>query len=199
MNDVLFHSTNTFPETKDYVPSAALQYLPALVKTIRSAQDAQNEPLKKVIKLWSEKNYFTSEGFKQITEEPFTEEISIAEEDKLERTPLIKPSILGNLGDPHWLLPVSCMLEVVVPLPATIMFALIDRRKPRIIINRSFPRMLKRSSYPPPRTRKSLHGSKVSRIQCMIGSLWRKREAKGRNLMVRDGILLFGVGLSRDG
>lgn len=199
MNDVLFHSTNTFSETKDYVPSAALQYLPALVKTIRSAQDAQNEPLRKVIKLWSEKNYFTPEEFKQITEEPFTEEISMAEENKLERTPLIKPSMLGNLGDPHWLLPVSCMLEVVVLLPTPIMFALIDRRKPRIIINRFFPRMLKRSSYPPPRTPKSLHGSKVSRIQCMIGSLGRKREGKARNLMVRDGILRFGVGSSRDG
>lgn len=125
INDVLFHSANTFRETKEYVASAALQYLPALVKTIRSAPDAQAGPLRKVIKLWSEKNYFSAEEFKQITEEPLTEDKPREEEDKVERKPLMKPSMLGNLGDPHWLLPVSCMLEVVVPLQTSLLFRVI--------------------------------------------------------------------------
>jgi hypothetical protein len=119
MNDVLFHATNTFREQKGYVVSAALQYLPALVKSIRSAPEASAEPLDKVIKLWSEQKYFSTEEFVQITEVPLKEEKSVQqqEEKKVERKRLlVKPSMLGNMGDPHWLLPVSCMLEVMVPL-----------------------------------------------------------------------------------
>jgi uncharacterized protein YfkK (UPF0435 family) len=145
VNDVLFHSANTFRETKEYVASAALQYLPALVKTIRSARDAQVEPLRKVIQLWSEKNYFSVEEFKQIAEEPLTEDKPREEEDKMERKPLIKPSMLGNLGDPHWLLPVSCMLEVVVTPQLSLLFPhCINDRNPLIIINRSFRQWSKR-------------------------------------------------------
>ena len=145
MNDVLFHATNTFHATKAYVSSAALQYLPALVKTIRSAPEAQSEPLDKVIELWSEKKYFTPEEFGQITEEPLREEKSVEQEDKVARKPLVKPAMLGNMGDPHWLLPVSCMLEVVVLSPPLSKF---DVRNTRIITSRYSPRMSKRSNYP---------------------------------------------------
>jgi len=145
MNDVLFHATNTFRETKAYVSSAALQYLPALVKTIRSAPEAQSDPLDKVIALWSEKKYFTPEEFGQITEEPLREEKSVEQEDKVTRKPLVKPAMLGNMGDPHWLLPVSCMLEVVVLSPPLSKF---DVRNTRIITNRYSPRVSKRSNYP---------------------------------------------------
>jgi hypothetical protein len=116
MNDVLYHATNTYSDTKSFVASASLPYLPALVKSVRAAANAQTEPIDTLLKLWSEKKYFNNEDFGQIVGErakETKEEFQIREN---ERQPLVKPSILGTTGDPHWLLPVSCMLEVIVHL-----------------------------------------------------------------------------------
>jgi hypothetical protein len=114
LNDVLYHATNTFSDTKAFVPSATIQYLSALVKSVHSAPNASNETLDKVLKLWSNKQYFSNDEFAQISDKPVKESSRI--ENEPERTPLVKPSMLGTNGDPHWLLPVSCMLEVMVHL-----------------------------------------------------------------------------------
>ena len=71
-----------------------------------------DETLDKVLKLWSDKHYFSDDEFAQINDKPVKE--SSRMENEPERKPLVKPSMLGTNGDPHWLLPVSCMLEVMV-------------------------------------------------------------------------------------
>jgi len=110
MNDVLFHATRTLQDTKAFVPSATTQYLPGLIKSTQSADDARTDKLNKVFKLWMEKAYFSEEELSQITQNPIT----AAPETPAESKPLEKPALLGRTGDPHWLLPVSCMLEVMV-------------------------------------------------------------------------------------
>lgn len=110
MNDVLYHATRTLQDTKAFVPSATTQYLPCLIKSTQSAQDARTDKVNKVLKLWTEKGYFNEEELSRIIEKPVT----TASEKPVESKPLVKPSMLGRSGDPHWLLPVSCMLEVMV-------------------------------------------------------------------------------------
>src|SRR5437762_13744850 len=114
LNDVFFHATNTFRDTNAFVPSATIQYLSALVKSAQSAPNARSETLDKVLKLWSDKRYFSDDEFAQIGDKPVKGSTSMGNEP--ERKPLVKPSILGMKDDPHWLLPVSCMLEVMVCL-----------------------------------------------------------------------------------
>jgi len=106
----LFHATRTLQGTKAFVPSATTRYLPGLIKSTQSAEDARTDKLNKVFKLWMEKAYFSDEELSQIIQNPITE----ATERSAESKPLEKPVILGRTGDPHWLLPVSCMLEVMV-------------------------------------------------------------------------------------
>jgi CID domain len=117
INDVLYHATNTFRDSKSFVASAMVQYLPALVNSVRSAPSARTETLDKVLKLWSEKQYFSTDELARITGEPVKEITTEIEEKQPERKPLVKPKMLGVNGDPHWLLPVSCMLEVMVLHP----------------------------------------------------------------------------------
>ena len=116
INDVLFHATNTYSDTKAFVASASLPYLPALVTSLRSAPNARSETIDTLLKLWSEKKYFNNEDFAQIVGERAKETKEEFQKREDERTPLVKPSVLGTSGDPHWLLPVSCMLDVVVRL-----------------------------------------------------------------------------------
>src|SRR5271154_4750772 len=116
MNDVLYHTTNTYSNTKSFVASASLPYLPALVKSVRAAANAQTEPTDILLKLWSEKKYFNNEDFGQIVGERAKETKAEFQKREDERKPLVKPSILGTSGDPHWLIPTSCMLEVIVRL-----------------------------------------------------------------------------------
>ena len=124
MNDVLYHATNTYSDTKSFVVSASLPYLPTLVKSARAALNARTDPIETLLKLWSEKKYFGDDDFAQIVGErpkETKEEFKKREDD---RKPLVKPSLLGTKGDPHWLLPVSCMLEVIVrPQPFSILMA----------------------------------------------------------------------------
>jgi CID domain len=111
MNDVLHHATTTLSDTKAFVASAATQYLPNLLKSTQSADDARLDKVTKVLKLWTEKAYFNDDELSQIMEKPIT----TTAEKPVESKPLVQPSMLGRAGDPHWLLPVSCMLEVMVP------------------------------------------------------------------------------------
>lgn len=117
LNDVLFHAKTTFRGSKEFVGPATVQFIPVLLKWIHSAPNARIDVVEKVMKLWSDKNYFTDEEFAQIRGEEFirasTEEVETVEE----RNVLVKPTMLGTSGDPHWLLPVSCMLEVMVLSP----------------------------------------------------------------------------------
>ena len=112
LNDVLFHSANTFRDTTTFLSSATMQYLPALLKSVQSAPNSRPETIEKVLKIWSEKNYFSDEEFSKIFDKP--RESTTITENEAARKPLVKPTILGTNGDPHWLLPVSCMLEVMV-------------------------------------------------------------------------------------
>lgn len=111
INDVLFHATNAYGDTKTIVPSATIQYLPALLKSVQSAPNPRPETINKLFKLWSEKRYFSDEEFARILNKP---QESVTVEKEAERKPLVKPTTLGTNGDPHWLLPVSCVLEVMV-------------------------------------------------------------------------------------
>lgn len=139
MNDVLFHATNTYSDTKDFVASASLPYLPVLVTSLRSAPSARTETIDALLKLWSEKKYFSNKDFAQIVGERAKETKEEFQRREDERKPLVKPSMLGTSGDPHWLLPVSCMLEVIVRL---IRFTT-NGRIIQIIINPSLLQMLK--------------------------------------------------------
>jgi hypothetical protein len=65
-----------------------------------------------VLKLWREKAYFNDDELSQIMEKPVT----TTTEKPVESKPLVPPSMLGRAGDPHWILPVACMLEVMVTL-----------------------------------------------------------------------------------
>jgi hypothetical protein len=114
LNDVLFHATNTFRDTKAFVASAAVQFIPALLKAIHSAPHPRMDLVEKVLKLWSEKHYFTDGEFTWIRGEKVKQTSTEEAETQPERNTLIKPSMLGTDGDPHWLLPVSCMLEAMV-------------------------------------------------------------------------------------
>src|SRR5208282_2150069 len=99
LNDVLFHATNTFSDTRAFVPSATIQYLSALVKSAQSAPNARDKTIDKVLKLWADKHYFSDDEFAQINDKPVKE--SSRMENESERTPLVKPSALGTNGDPH--------------------------------------------------------------------------------------------------
>jgi hypothetical protein len=114
LNDILYHATNTFRDTKAFVASATVQFIPILLKTIYSAPQPRIDLVDKVLKLWSEKRYFTDDEFTRIRGEEgkptSTEEV----ESQPKRNTLVKPTMLGTDGDPHWLLPVSCMLEAIV-------------------------------------------------------------------------------------
>ena len=114
LNDVLYHATNTSRDTKAFVASAAVQHLPALVRSVKSAPNYRVGPLDRVLGLWSEKRYFSDEEFAQIAGEQIKQTIAQPEIKEPERIPLVKPEMLGSDGDPHWLLPVSCMVEVMV-------------------------------------------------------------------------------------
>ena len=111
MNDVLHHATRTLHGTKAFVPSATTQYLPNLLKSTQAAEDARADKVMKVLKLWTEKAYFNDDELSQVMEKPITTTTGKSAKSK----PLVKPSMLGRPGDPPWLLPVSCMLEVMVP------------------------------------------------------------------------------------
>jgi len=113
LNDVLYHATNTYKDTKSYFPSAILQYLPALIKSIQAAPNAHFESLDKVSRIWSDKNYFTEDEYSQIFGERPNQSKESTHAQK-ESEPLVLPNTLGNEGDPHYLLPVSCMVEVMV-------------------------------------------------------------------------------------
>jgi hypothetical protein len=67
-----------------------------------------------LLKLWSEKKYFSKEDLAQILGEPAKETQEEFQKREDERKPIFMPSMLGTSRDPHWLLPVSCMLEVIV-------------------------------------------------------------------------------------
>lgn len=114
LNDVLFHSINTFKDAKAFVVSATMQYLPALVKSVQSAPNATAETTDKLLKLWSDRHFFTDDEFSQIRDN-LVKRIAPTENEP-ERAPLVKPPTLGTNGDPYWLLPVSCMLQVMVRL-----------------------------------------------------------------------------------
>jgi len=114
LNDVLHHSTNTFRDTKAFIASATVPYLPALVNSVKSAPNYRAEPIDKVLKLWFEKRYFSDEEFAQVTGEQVKRVVTEVQVKEPERKPLVKPARLGTTGDPHWLLPVSCMVEVMV-------------------------------------------------------------------------------------
>jgi CID domain len=113
MNDVLHHATRTLHDTKAFVPSASTQYLSNLLKSTQSAEGARADKVTKVLKLWTDKAYFSDDELAQIAEKP----LAATTEKPVESKPLVKPSMLGRAGDPHWLLPVSCMLEAMVPPP----------------------------------------------------------------------------------
>jgi CID domain len=117
MNDVLYHAANTFRETKAFIASAAVQYLTVLVRSVKAAPNAYNEPLDKIIKLWSEHSYFSPEELATVAGEHLKSTSIDARQKETERPPLQKPRMLGTTGDPHWLLPVSCMLQVIVSQP----------------------------------------------------------------------------------
>lgn len=118
VNDVLFHVTNTFREEKSYVAPATLQYLPVMVKAVRSAPDAHVDPLNKVLRLWKDNRYFSDDEIaRMMYGEAKEQRVETRENDQAGRKPIVKPETLGTNGDAHWLLPVSCMLEVMV-LPA---------------------------------------------------------------------------------
>jgi hypothetical protein len=89
-----------------------MQYLPTLIKSVESAPQARPEPIEKLLKLWSDKHYFSDEEFSRISDRP--KEITTSTITEEVRAPIVKPTMLGATGDPHWLLPVSCMLEVMV-------------------------------------------------------------------------------------
>lgn len=118
LNDVLYHATNTFHDMKAFVASATVQHLPALVRSVKSAPNYRVGPLDKVLGLWSEKRYFSDEEFVLIAGEQVKQTIVQPEMKEPERIPLVKPEMLGTDGDPHWLLPVSCMVEVMVSRPS---------------------------------------------------------------------------------
>jgi hypothetical protein len=114
LNDVLFHATNTFRDTKAFVASATVQFIPPLLKAIYSAPHPRIDLMDKVMKLWSEKRYFTDDEFTRIRGDKVKPIPTEEAETQPERNALVKPTILGTDGDPHWLLPVSCMLEAIV-------------------------------------------------------------------------------------
>jgi hypothetical protein len=112
LNDVFLHATTT--ETTLNIAPSTVSFLPAMVRSVQSAPDAQVEPVNALFKIWAEKSYFSDEEYTQITGQPpkkMKEDVSPTE---LERKTLVKPASLGTKGDPHWLLPVSCMLETMV-------------------------------------------------------------------------------------
>jgi CID domain len=114
LNDVLFHSVNTFQQTKSFVAPSIVAFLPAIIKSVQSAADARVDSLDKLFQLWAENKYFSEEEYIQVTGQP-AKEIPVETTPKEpERKKLVKPTSLGTHGDPHWLLPVSCMLETMV-------------------------------------------------------------------------------------
>ena len=113
LNDVLYHATNTFRQSKSFIPSATVQYLTPLLNSVKSASSARSEPIDKLLRLWSEEKYFTDEEYAQVTGLPPKTGVSTGKVE-VEQKQLVKPAMLGVPGDPHWLLPVSCMLDVVV-------------------------------------------------------------------------------------
>jgi hypothetical protein len=114
LNDVLFHSTNTMRETKSFMPSSMVQFLPAIVLSVQTAPDAAGDPLDKLFKLWAEKRYFSHDEYLQVTGRSAKEMTAPSGQVELIQKDLVKPASLGTKGDSHWLLPVSCMLEAVV-------------------------------------------------------------------------------------
>jgi hypothetical protein len=115
LNDILYHATNTFRDTKAFVASATVQFIPALLKTIYSAPQPRIDLVDKILKLWSEKRYFTDDEYTRIRGEKVKQTSTEEAESQPKRNTLVKPTMLGTDGDPHWLLPVSCMLEAIVP------------------------------------------------------------------------------------
>jgi hypothetical protein len=109
LNDVYFHASNTYGETKRFIPSASSQFLTSLFSSVKSAPNAQPKQMDRLLRLWAEKQYFSSEVFATIAgvNMPVA---SVPEE----RPQIHKPAILGCVGDPYYLLPVSCMIEVIV-------------------------------------------------------------------------------------
>lgn len=114
LNDIIFHAVNTYRDTKSFIPSATTQYLTPLLNSVKSAPNTRSEPIDKLLKLWSEKRYFTEEEYSKITGLPMKATTASISEDQPKRKPLVKPAMLGMSGDPYWLLPVSCMLEIIV-------------------------------------------------------------------------------------
>ena len=110
----MFHASNTFRETKGFVASATVPYLAALLKSVRSSPNAQMDLVDKVLKIWAEKQYFSDEDFAQFKGDHMKQSPMTSKMKETERKPLVKPGMLGVNGDPHWLLPVSCMLEAMV-------------------------------------------------------------------------------------
>jgi hypothetical protein len=118
LNDVLFHSVNTFQETRSFVASSTIAFLPAIVKSAQSATDARVDSVDKLFQLWAANKYFSEEEYIKVTGQHVKDTPTEAtpKEQEPERRELVKPKSLGKRGDPHWLLPVSCMLETMVSL-----------------------------------------------------------------------------------
>jgi len=101
-----------------------VQYLPALVKSIQAAPNARFESLDRVSNIWYDKNYFTEDEYSQIFGER-PKQSTQAAKTQSESKPLGLPSTLGNEGVPHYLLPVSCMVEVMVCSLSVVIWILI--------------------------------------------------------------------------
>jgi hypothetical protein len=116
LNDVFFHATTTYGDSKCFMMPATTQYLPSLVLSVKSAPEADPKQVDKLLRLWDEKHYFPSDVFITITGGT-----SSSSNIPAQRTPIQKPKSIGHIADPYYLLPVSCMLKVVVlPLPKSI-------------------------------------------------------------------------------
>jgi CID domain len=186
MNDVLHHATTTLSDTKAFVASAATQYLPNLLKSTQSANDARSDKVTKVLKLWTEKAYFNDDELSQIMEKP----IATTTEKPVESKPLVQPSMLGRAGDTHWLLPVSCMLEVMVP-PSTPPYDPAYKRNSQIHTNQSRRRALKPSNSPKNQIPTSSNSSKPSNLPSTTIPSQKKKATKSRS-MQKDGTSTSG-------
>lgn len=184
MNDVLHHATTTLSNTTAFVPSAATQYLPSLLKSTRSAEDARSDRVTKVLKLWTEKAYFNDDELSQIMEKPIT----TTTEKPVESKPLVQPSMLGRAGDPHWLLPVSCMLEVMVPPPP---YDPPYKRNSQIPTNPSHPRASNPSNSPKNQTPTSSNSSRPLSPPSTPTPSKKKTATKTRSTQ-KDGTSTFG-------
>jgi CID domain len=110
LNDVFFHASSTYDDTKRFMIPATTKYLGPLLASVKSVPAADTKQLDTLLRLWQEKKYFPPDVFTTITGGNLFS--SPAKPTRLQR-----PGTLGNINDPYYLLPVSCMLEAIVAPP----------------------------------------------------------------------------------